>query len=361
MYCPVCPRVSFIADSDDFAPGTARPVFSPHCTNPIIFLASAAIKGMLMQFSHLFGPVCSRRLGRSLGIDLVPFKTCTYDCVYCECGHTTHKRSERREFFPVEEVLSELETYLSEGPVLDFITFSGSGEPTLSTSVGEVIRFLKREFPAYRVAVLTNGSLLSLPEVQEDLSLADVVLPTLSTVHEGTFRTIHRPGDDLSLEDILKGIEQFRKVYHGEIWLEVFIIPGVNTSDKELNGLVAEIRKIRPDRIQLNTLDRPGSEVWVKPAGPQELHRIQAFLNIPYTEAIHSSHHESPFAPDEGEPSQRICDLIRRRPCTVEDIALTTGLHRNEVLKLLREIGSEYQILVKREKRGVFYFLRGNR
>jgi Fe-S oxidoreductases len=334
-------------------------MFHP-CTDPIIFLASTVIKGMLMKFSHLFGPVCSRRLGRSLGIDLVPFKTCTYDCVYCECGHTTHKGTDRKEFFPVSEVLSELDAYLSGGPALDFITFSGSGEPTLSTSVGEVIRYLKREFPSYRVAVLTNGSLFSLPEVREDLLLADVVLPTLSTVHEETFRTIHHPAKDLSLKSILNGIEQFRREYRGEIWLEVFIIPGVNTSDKELSGLADEIRRIRPDRIQLNTLDRPGPAEWVKPAGPGELSRIQAFLGVPDTEAIHSSHHESPFSPDESDPSQTICELIRRRPCTVDDIAQTTGLHRNEVLKLLRTIESEHQLLVKREKRGVFYFLRDN-
>ena len=313
---------------------------------------------MLMKSSHLFGPVCSRRLGRSLGIDLVPFKTCTYDCVYCECGHTTHKLSERKEFFPVSEVLSELDTYLSGSPTLDFITFSGSGEPTLSTSVGEVIRFLKREFPAYRVAVLTNGSLFSLPEVRKDLSLADVVLPTLSTVNEETFRRIHRPAKDLPLKSILDGIEQFRREYSGEIWLEVFIIPGVNTSDGELTGLAEEIRRIRPDRIQLNTLDRPGSDEWVKPALPQELSRIKEFLGVPDTEAIHASHHESPFAPDEGDPSEMICELIRRRPCTVDDIAQTTGMHRNEVLKLLRTIENDHHLLIKRENRGVFYFLR---
>jgi wyosine [tRNA(Phe)-imidazoG37] synthetase (radical SAM superfamily) len=242
--------------------------------------------------------------------------------------------------------------------VLDFITFSGSGEPTLSVSAGEVIRFLKREFPSYRVAVLTNGSLLSLPEVREDLSQADVVLPTLSTVNEETFRRIHRPCENLSLKGILNGLEQFRKEYPGEIWLEVFIIPGVNTSDEELTGLADEIRRIHPDRIQLNTLDRPCADDWVTPADPRELSRIQAFLGVPDTEAIHSSHHESPFSPDVEEPSQKICELIRRRPCTIDDIAQTIGLHRNEVLKLLRIIERKNELQVKREKRGVFYFLR---
>jgi wyosine [tRNA(Phe)-imidazoG37] synthetase (radical SAM superfamily) len=133
-----------------------------------------------MQYSRLFGPVHSRRLGRSLGIDLVPFKTCTYNCVYCECGPTTVESIERGEFFPIREVLAELRDYLSGSPELDFITFSGSGEPTLSSSIGEVIRFLKDSYPSYRIAVLTNGSLFWRPDVRGELLPADVILPTLS-------------------------------------------------------------------------------------------------------------------------------------------------------------------------------------
>ncbi len=212
-----------------------------------------------MQYSHLFGPVHSRRLGRSLGIDLVPVKTCSFDCVYCECGHTTLETIKRQEFFQLREVLSELKDYLSQFPELDFITFSGSGEPTLSTSIGQVIRFLKKSFPSYRVAVLTNGSLLWRPDVRDDLLPADVVLPTLSSVFESTFRKIQRPASGIPVAQVLEGLERFRKEYIGEIWLEVFIIPGINTSQRELDGLRAAIERIRPDRVQLNTLDLTGS------------------------------------------------------------------------------------------------------
>jgi wyosine [tRNA(Phe)-imidazoG37] synthetase (radical SAM superfamily) len=145
-----------------------------------------------MHYFHIFGPVHSRRLGRSLGVDLVPFKTCSYDCVYCECGHTTNEIVERCEFFPTKDVLEELHDYLSPSPRLDFITFSGSGEPTLSSTIGKVIQFIKSAFPSYRIAVLTNGSLLWRPDVRKDLLLADIVLPTLSSVFESTFQRIHR-------------------------------------------------------------------------------------------------------------------------------------------------------------------------
>ncbi|HNI42632.1 MAG TPA: radical SAM protein, partial [Methanoregulaceae archaeon] len=166
-----------------------------------------------MKFSHLFGPVHSRRLGRSLGIDLVPVKTCSFDCVYCECGHTTRETTERQEFFPLREVLEELRTYLSSAPVLDFITFSGSGEPTLSTSIGDVICFLKESYPQYRVAVLTNGSLFWRFDVRNDLMQADLVLPTLSSVFEETFSRIQRPAPGIHVAEVIEGLIQFRREY----------------------------------------------------------------------------------------------------------------------------------------------------
>jgi wyosine [tRNA(Phe)-imidazoG37] synthetase (radical SAM superfamily) len=247
-----------------------------------------------MQYSHIFGPVSSRRLGRSLGVDLVPCKTCPYDCVYCECGATTSKTTKRCEFFPVDEVLDELSDYLSGAPHLDFITFSGAGEPTLSLSLGEVISFLKNRFPRYRVAVLTGGSLLCDPRVREELSRADVVLPTLSSVIGQTFQKIHRPDDELTVNKLLEGLIAFRKGYQGEIWLEVFIIHGLNTSDTELDGLKTAIPAIHPDRIQLNTLDRTGTESWVLPTDPRELERIRKYLGFSNIETIKSQPQEFP-------------------------------------------------------------------
>lgn len=311
-----------------------------------------------MHYSHLFGPVSSRRLGRSLGIDLVPFKTCTYNCVYCECGATTDRTTGRKEFFPVEEVESELADFLAGSPPLDFITFSGSGEPTLSLSIGEVIRFLKDRYPAYRVAVLTNGCLLADPEVRRDLLPADVVLPTLSSIYEPAFRKIHRPAPEISLEKVLRGLVQFRKEYPGEIWLEVFIVPGVNTSDEELYGLRDILREIRPDRVQLNTLDRPGTEAWVRPAGREELKRILDILDCPSAEPVGPPGHPAAGSTDAGDPAAQVGAMIRRRPCTIDDIAAATGLHRAEITKILRVLAETHDLRTKREERGVFYYFR---
>jgi wyosine [tRNA(Phe)-imidazoG37] synthetase (radical SAM superfamily) len=316
------------------------------------------VGGAVLKRYHIFGPVSSRRLGRSLGIDLVPFKTCTYNCVYCECGATTRWTTRREIFFPLEELYAELADFLSSSPPLDFITFSGSGEPTLSLSIGEVIRFLKDNYPSYRIAVLTNGSLLSDPDVRRDLLPADVVLPTLSTIVKQTFLKIHRPNHEISLEGMLTGLVQFRKEYSGEIWLEVFIIPGLNTSDEELAGLRRIIKKIKPDRVQLNTLDRPGTEEWVLPANRMELDRVQRMLDIAPTEIVESypSHaRKSSFAED---PVEQIYEMLKRRPCTVEDLTSATGLHFMEVEKLLREMAATHDLLVKREGRGLFYYFR---
>jgi wyosine [tRNA(Phe)-imidazoG37] synthetase (radical SAM superfamily) len=311
-----------------------------------------------MYSSHLFGPVSSRRLGRSLGIDLVPFKTCMYNCVYCECGATTHEIMQRQEFFPVEDVLAELLAFLSASPSLDYITLSGSGEPTLSRSIGEVIRFIKDRFPAYRVAVLTNGSLLSDPDVRRDLLPTDVVLPTLSTVNEKTFQKIHRPVPGIDTAEIIDRLIQFRSEYTGQIWLEVFIIPGINTSDDELAGLHDAIRKIRPDRVQLNTLDRPGTEEWVRPADPAELERVLKMIDFSSAEMVELPDYPTLKSQYADDLAGQVYEMLKRRPCTVDDITAATGMHRVEVLKLLREMAKTKDLQEKREDRGIFYYFR---
>jgi wyosine [tRNA(Phe)-imidazoG37] synthetase (radical SAM superfamily) len=311
-----------------------------------------------MQYSHIFGPVHSRRLGRSLGVDLVPYKVCSFNCVYCECGETTELTLKRRDFYPVQEVLQELEDYLSGSPALDFITFSGSGEPTLSLSIGVVTRFLKGRFPSYRVAVLTNGTLLWREDVRRDLIEADVVLPTLSSAIDETFRRIHRPAPDLGVKQIIAGIEQFRKEYRGEIWLEIFIIPGINTTTVELEALRSAIQRIHPDRVQLNTLDRPGTESWVRPASSEELLVVADGLGLAGVEPVGPlPQGYIPGTPvsDRTEAVKMVHDLLQRRPSTLEDICNATGLNRREVLKILREIGARATVTQRKEKRGVFY------
>lgn len=239
-----------------------------------------------MNSSHLFGPVCSRRLGRSLGIDLVPMKTCSFDCVYCECGRTSHLSYQREVFFPVSEVTRDLDRYLSRSPELDYITFAGSGEPTLSLSIGSVIGYLKDTYPRYKVAVLTNSSLMIDPIIRSDLLRADLVIPTLSSVHKETFTRICRPVQNVSVDRIIQGLISFRSAYGGKIWLEVFVIPGLNTTDDELISLRDAILMIKPDKIQLNTLDRPGTERWVEPVPAGMMREIQKILGLPNVEVI---------------------------------------------------------------------------
>jgi len=313
-----------------------------------------------MGYSHLFGPVLSRRLGRSLGVDLVSYKVCTFDCVYCEVGHTTAKTLQRQEFFPPSGIEEELKRFFSTNPVLDYVTLSGSGEPTLSLSLGRVIGFIKTHFPAYPLAVLTNASLIWDRHVQQELLPSDVVLPTLSTVDEEIFRRIHRPSPGIYPGKILEGLREFRAVYRGEIWVEVFLIPGVNMDRDHLAALGDEIGRIRPDRVQLNTLDRPGTEPWVRPATPQELQDAARMLGLASAESIHpaASHgHRGDASPD---PASVIVEMISRRPCTIGDISQATGLHRQEVGKLLRTLSGDPRMKTRRGERGIFYSWAGD-
>ncbi len=310
-----------------------------------------------MTENHIFGPVSSRRLGRSLGIDLLPFKTCSYDCVYCECGATTRLTTERALFFPTEEVIGQLDKFLEKGPVLDYVTFAGSGEPTLSLSLGKIIRHLKTTYPQYKVAVLTNGSLLGNKEVRADLTGADLVIPTLTSTSQETFEKIHRPHPGLSVSAIINAIQEFGKEFPGQIWLEIFLIPGLNTDRAQLRTLREAARAIHPQRIQLNTLDRPAAEEWVTAPEAEELEIIRRYfaeLGIPVDVAGVCC--EQPDVCIAGESTHElILKTLRIRPSTVEDLASMTGLHHHEVAKYLSGLLEDGTIHIQRGKRGVFY------
>lgn len=231
-----------------------------------------------MKLKYIFGPVISRRLGRSLGIDLIPFKTCSLDCIYCECGRTNSLTRERKEYVPTDEVINELNNYLSTLPELDYLTFSGSGEPTLHSGIGKIINFLKDNYPQYKVALLTNGTLFTDKNVIAEVKRADLIVPSLDGVSEEVFSKINRPVNNITSQEIISGLENLRKEYRGEIWLEIFIVPGINDKEKELRLFKEAIARIRPDKVQLNTLDRPGTEAWVRPVPEEKLRSITGFL-----------------------------------------------------------------------------------
>jgi wyosine [tRNA(Phe)-imidazoG37] synthetase (radical SAM superfamily) len=307
-----------------------------------------------MAYRYLFGPVPSRRLGISLGIDLVPHKTCLFNCVYCECGRTTNLTCERREYVPTNEVIAELDEFLATAPDLDYVTFAGSGEPTLHSGIGEIISFIKDRYPCYRVAVLTNSALFTDPGVRAALMRADLVVPSLDAVSEEVFVKINRPSPGITAGQVLEGLLDFAREYTGEVWLEIFIVPGVNDTEKELRLLKDAVIAIEPDRVQVNTLDRPGAEDWVRPASPEAIERIAAMLGG-NAGAIGVAYAGRTLPPVTREIRETILATIRRRPCTPRDLATLLGIRPTEVAKHLRVLEAEGLIEAVEEKRGVFY------
>ncbi|MEM2983557.1 MAG: radical SAM protein, partial [Candidatus Bathyarchaeia archaeon] len=226
-----------------------------------------------MEYKFIFGPVPSRRLGRSLGIDLVPFKTCPYDCIYCQLGRTTKKTVERMEYISTPLIMEEIDRRLKEPSGIDFITFSGSGEPTLHSGLGELISRVKK-WTDIPVAVLTNGGLFFNPQVRKAVLDADLVIPSLDCGDEEMFQRINRPHPDISFQQMVEGLVYLREEFRGVIWLEVFLVKGINTLDNEVHKIASWSRKIRPDRIQLNTVERPPAEPFVKKPSDSELMSI---------------------------------------------------------------------------------------
>ena len=309
------------------------------------------------MYKHLFGPVPSRRLGISLGVDLVPHKVCTLNCIYCECGSTTRLTLERDEYVPFEELLEELEDYFAKNPDPDFITFSGAGEPTLHSRIGEVLSFIKKLKPSIRVALISNGTLFSDPEVRRELTEVDVVLPSLDAATERAFRKINRPRKDLKLDEYVSGLVEFKKEFKGEFWLEVLILPGYNDDPENIQALKKAIHAIAPDRIQLNTLDRPGVIDGLRPATREELEAIVHEWDMEHVEIVVPVAEREESKAFRTDVEAAILETISRRPCTIEDIHQILGIHINEINKYLGTLEDSGQIETNRQERGVFYQL----
>jgi wyosine [tRNA(Phe)-imidazoG37] synthetase (radical SAM superfamily) len=236
---------------------------------------------------YVFGPVPSRRLGQSLGIDTIPLKTCNWNCVYCQLGRTVPLVNERREYVPAEEILLEAEQVLrsSQKREIDWVTFVGSGEPTLHRRIGWLIRQIK-SLTDKPVAVITNGSLLHLPEVREELSATDAVLPTLDAGTAAFYRKINRPHPDATFERLVDGLTAFRKEYQGRLWVEVMLVQGLNDSTQALEDIASVLTEIQPDAVHINLPIRPPAETWVQPPDEEGLMRAISVLgNI--AEVVH--------------------------------------------------------------------------
>jgi len=307
------------------------------------------------MYKYLFGPVPSRRLGLSLGVDLVPKKVCSLNCVYCEVGETTRLTIDRKEYVLIDKVKGEIQDFMSTNPQIDYITFSGAGEPTLNSRLGELVSFVKQSYPNKRVAVLTNGSLLSNEKLRKELLLADVILPSLDAASQDVFERLDRPHMDIQIEDYIQGLIDLRKDYQGEIWLEIMLIKDYNDSDIEIGKLRNAINRINPNRVQLNTLDRPGTVRDIEAVSHEKLKEIIRKWHTINVEIIAPPVHRRHVESYSQNIEEHILTTISRRPCTLDDLHHFLGIHINEINKYLSVLEKLGKISRKKLPRGVFY------
>ncbi len=304
---------------------------------------------------YIFGPVPSRRLGLSLGVDLVPSKVCPMDCVYCECGRTTLRTSVRKPWADPALVIAELKERLEVLPEPECVTFSGAGEPTLNSGIGEVIGFLKSRSPDSPVALLTNGALLEDEKVRKDISGVDIVIPTLSAVSQEVFERISRPEPGLTASGIVEGIRKLSRESSSRLWVEVFIVPGINDDPREVALIRETLLQIEPDKVHLNTLDRPASEPWVRPAPTERMEELRRYMRPLDTEIILPPKSMGAGKLRGSEMESGILELISRRPCTPEDISQVFGVSEKEAETYLQELLNSGRIFVEKRERGDFY------
>ena len=305
-------------------------------------------------FRHVYGPVPSRRLGRSLGVDLVPFKTCTYDCLYCQLGRTAKRTIQRKEYVPIEAIVLELQKKLAGAAAPDYISLAGSGEPTLNSGIGDLIRKIKN-MTNIPVAVLTNGSLLWMREVQDALDAADLVLPSLDAGTAAMFRRINRPQRSLWFAQMVDGIAGFTKRFQGEVWLEVLLLAGVTGIPAEAQKIAAMVKRIGPARTQINTVTRPPAETSAHPVASDQLITLKDFFpgRVEIISAIERPEISRSLMDETSV--KNVLALLRRRPCTADDVAKGLGIHALALLKHLDALIQEGQVTITRIDGRTFY------
>ena len=305
---------------------------------------------MRKEFECVFGPVPSRRLGRSLGVDLVPLKVCSYDCIYCQLGRTTKKTVERKEWVPTGAVLEELKHKLATRP--DYITFSGSGEPTLHSGLSDIVRSI-RAMTNTPVAVLTNGSLLWQAGVRAELALADVVMPSLDAGDDLLFQAVNRPHPDIAFERLVAGLEQFRREFSGQYWLEVLLLAGHTGLPAHVQKIAELVRRIQPDRVQLNTAVRPPADDFAVPVPQRRLLEL-ARLFRPKAEVV-AEYHRGGRHIGVDASHKAILEILRRRPRTEADVAGGLAMRPIEAAKHLAQLEAAGRIVSRRHGGEVYY------
>jgi wyosine [tRNA(Phe)-imidazoG37] synthetase (radical SAM superfamily) len=271
---------------------------------------------------YVFGPVPSRRLGQSLGIDTIPLKTCNWNCVYCQLGRTQPVTHTRKDYLPPADILAEVGQALAAHKPgdIDWVTFVGSGEPTLHTSIGWLIAQVKSltEIP---VAVITNGSLMYQPEMRRDLAVADAVLPTLDAGTPELYRRINRPHPEATFDRLVTGLVDFRHQYSERLWVEVMLIRGLNDTEQALRDIASILRRVEPDEIHISLPTRPPAETWVQPADDEGLLRALAILG----EVAHVLHPTAGSFDVGGAENlaDAVLGIITRHPMRQEELERT--------------------------------------
>jgi wyosine [tRNA(Phe)-imidazoG37] synthetase (radical SAM superfamily) len=304
------------------------------------------------KYKYLFGPVPSRRLGRSLGVDIIPLKTCTQNCIYCQLGKDAPQTLDRKEYAPVDAVLDELKTKVADGLEADFITISGSGEPTLHLGLGRLIDGI-RGLTNIPVAVITNGTLLFRADVRDDCCKADVVLPSLDAGDAETFQKMNHPHPELDFEQYIDGLVRFRSEYAGQIWLEVFFCEGINTTEQAISNLKMRIAKIHPDKIQVNTSVRPVVHPEAARVEPEQLEQIAHALSEKAEVIADFSKHVS--ATGKSVDFNVLLETLRRRPCSLEDLSAGLGVSKEQLIPALVKLRALSKITTEEKNKRIYY------
>ncbi len=309
---------------------------------------------------YIFGPVPSRRLGNSLGIDIIPPKTCSLDCVYCECGKTSFFLNKPTYFFNPKDILAELDEVLRklEDFPIDYITFSGAGEPTLNKSIGYLISKIKEKY-SYPVCVITNSTMLIYDEIKNALLKSDAIMPSLNTIYQETFEKLNRPTKGIYIKNIIESLIDFSSIYEGKFLLEIFLLKGYNDNLKEIEGLKSILPKIKYTEVHLNTLVRPGTLKNIKGLTEEELREVKKLLSLPNVKTVGHYNPEKFKKLTEKYIYSLLKETLQKRPCSMEDLVKLTEENPATIEKYIYLIEKKENFILKEEAVNgkLFFFL----
>ena len=313
-----------------------------------------------MRKQYVFGPVASRRLGVSLGVDVIKASCCSLDCIYCEAGKTVDLTCQRKEYVELAKIKAELAAVLNEQPELDYITFSGAGEPTLNSRLEDLAQWIKLNYPRYKICLLTNGTLLNDPAVRAILNYVDLAMPNFDASNEEELQIINRPAPGITVETLAAGIRQAAAEHPGKLVLELFVVPGVNDSDESIARFAKYIKSFAHlHSVQLNTLDRPGVVDWIKPAGSEILKKFIGVLEqfIP-VETVGRFRYRSAALREKrtlDEVESAILELVSRRPAAADDLAVMLAVPPEKAQSIAESLVKSGVLCAEKLDRGIFY------